>query len=161
LRRASPAFSLDEPVLLSSAAATKPTGYPRAVLLRDFTGEKSDAQLPVAYNGTGGIHTLLVTVPEAELLAGAADNCHCAPTTAQLVGFPIRGTIAKTSADAVTVAHPEFPGLLAAGTDSFRVASAELAALTPGREFLGRIERRAGAWWLFDVRLLVAAPPKS
>ncbi len=162
LRRASPEFSLDEPVLLSSASATQPTGFPRAVLVRDFSGDNLTAQLLVAYTGQTGMHTLLVTVPESELLAASADNCHCAPAPAQLVGFSIRGTVATTSSKTqVTVNHPEFPGLLAAGIDTFRATPSVLAALPPGREFLGRIERRSGEWWLFDVRLLVAPPEKK
>ena len=162
LRRASPEFSLDEPILLSSASATQPAGFPRAVLVRDFFGDSLTAQLLIAYPGKEGVHTLLVSVPESELLASSAANCHCAPPPAQLGGFPIRGTVAgPASKTQITANHPEFPGLLAAGTDTFRAAPAVLAALPPGREFLGRIERRAGEWWLFDVRLLVAPPPKN
>ena len=73
-------------------------------------------------------------------------------------GFPMRGAIAAiaTERGALRVTHGEIPGVLAAGAHEFRAAPGVLAAVAPGRQFFGRIERRDGAWWVFDVRLVVA-----
>lgn len=167
LRRASPDFSLDEALLLAPDAGQRPRGQPRLALVRDFTGDNATATLLVAYtNGTSsapGIRTLLVTVPEAALLAAADRDCNCAPTPAELLGFPLRATI--TAVDAargeVTAKHSEIPGLLLSGSHAFKVTPEVLATLAPGRDFLGRIEQRAGTWWLFSVRLLAAPPAKK
>ena len=56
--------------------------------------------------------------------------------------------------------HFEVPGIFAEGAREFRVAPEVLAqAGESGRQFFGRVEKRDGAWWLFDVRLI--AMPKS
>jgi hypothetical protein len=159
LRRISPDFTADEPIALAPAGAVAAKDFPRSALVRNYAGGDSPAQFITAYAGAGkrgALHTVLVTVREGEWLAAAKD-CDCAPTPEQLAGFPIRGTIATVDADrgALHVAHEEIPGVLAAGTHDFRAASGGLATLVPGRRFLGRIERRENAWWLYDVRLLV------
>lgn len=166
LRRISPDFSLDPPALLAADSVHRIGGQPRLALLRDFTGENTTASLLVAYtsDGTSGtVRTLIVTVPEVALLAAANSECHCAPTPEQLLGYPIRGVL--TAVDAargeVTAKHAELPGLLPSGVHVFQVAPQLLQAVQPGREFLGRIEPRAGAWWLFDVRLLVSPPARK
>ena len=48
------------------------------------------------------------------------------------------------------------PGIFSAGTHEFHVASPLLQTAETGREFLGRIEERDGAWWLFDLRFFAA-----
>jgi hypothetical protein len=166
LRRVSPDFSLDPPVLLAADAIHRVLGQPRVTIVRDFTGENTTATLLVAYTSgsqTGTVRILLVTVPEVALLAAANSDCHCAPTPEQLLGYPIRGAITAVDATRgeITAKHAELPGLLPSGFQVFQVAPALLSAVQPGREFLGRIEQRAGAWWLFDVRLLVAPPPRK
>jgi hypothetical protein len=74
------------------------------------------------------------------------------------VGFTLRGTFAEKSSahDRVRVRHDEVPGLFAAGAREFRVTPELAASAEPGRRFLGRVDRRDGAWWLFGVRLLAA-----
>jgi hypothetical protein len=167
LRRASPDFALDEAILLAPDAGQRPRGQPRLALVRDFTGEDAAATLLVAYtNGTSsapGIRTLLVTVPEADLLAAANRDCNCAPTPAELLGFSLRGTVTAVDATRreITAKHTELPGLLLSGSHSFKVTPEVLASLAPGRDFLGRIEQRAGTWWLFSVRLLAAPPARK
>ena len=92
----------------------------------------------------------------------AEKNCDCAPTAEDLSGFPIRGTIVGTEERAGTVRakHVEVPGIFSAGEREFRVAP-EVASRTSdiGRQFLARIEKRDGEWWLFNVRL-IASPPR-
>lgn len=166
LRRVSPDYSLDAPTLLVADNVHRVTGHPRLALLRDFTGENTTATVIVAYateGSPGSVRTLLVTVPEVALLAAANADCHCAPTPEQLLGYPIRGAITAIDvANAqLTAKHSELPGLMASGAHVFRVAPQLLQAVQPGREFLGRIEQRAGVWWLFDVRLLVAPPARK
>jgi len=106
---------------------------------------------------------LLVTVPEAALLAAANRDCDCSPTPAELLGFPLRATI--TAVDAargeVTAKHPESPGLLLSGSHTFKVTPDVLALLEPGQDILGRVEQRAGTWSLFSVRRLASPPAKN
>ncbi len=162
LRRVTPDFTITEPVALTTPAAGTVKGFPRLALRRDYAGGKTTAQFIAAYTREGSpstVATLLVTVPEGELLE-AEKNCDCAPTAEQLQGYSIRGTITdvRPAAGALRVSHFELPGIFPAGTRDFKVSAELLAAVQPGRQFLGRVDRRDGVWWLFDVRLL-AAPP--
>ncbi len=163
LRRVSPDFTAGEPIALAPAGTVSPKNFPRSALVRNYAGRDSTAEFVAAYTGDGKrgeLHTLLVTVREGQLLA-EEKNCDCMPTPEQLAGFPMRGTIAGFrlhSGGAVTVQHPEIPGVLVAGTHVFRVTPEIItAAGGTGRPFLGRIERRDGEWWLYDVRLLAQA----
>ncbi len=162
LRRISPDYSPDAPVRLTRPEDGRIKGFPRLALLRDYVGGKADAQLLVTYTREGppaALRTLLVTVPEGELLAAGKD-CDCTPTPEQLLGFPLRGAIVAVDAATRTarVRHPEVPGMFAAGTTEFAISEALAASLTTGREFLGRFERAGSGWRLFDVRLI--APPQ-
>ena len=169
LRRVTPDFTADEPVLLTPLPAARASGFARTALVRDYAGSESTAELAVVFtaaeNNTTALHTLFVTVPEGALLAARDNSCHCAPTPEQLQGFPIRGTIAAVrpapEQDTLRLRHAALPGVLPAGTDEFRAAPAVLAAVRAGRECLARIERRAGDWWIFDVRLLVVPAGKN
>ena len=154
LRRITPDFAADEPVALAPAGTLSAKTHPRLALLRDYAGGTTPAQLLVAFATDTALRTLLVTVPEGELLT-AKGNCDCAPTPEQLVGYSIRGAVAAISPDRGTlhVVHDELPGLLFAGTHEFHAAPPVLAAVQLGRRFFGRIEQRDGQWWLYDVRL--------
>jgi hypothetical protein len=161
LRRVSPEFATDEPITLAAGGNGRVRGFPRTALLRDYTGGKSVAQFLMAFTreaaGSTALHTLVVSVPEGDLLE-AEKSCDCAPTAEELQGYPIRGTIvADQPTDGLRVKHGEVPGVLAAGIRDFHVAAGMQAAVQPGRQFLGRVERRDGAWWLFDVRLIAMA----
>jgi hypothetical protein len=163
LRRLSPDYSPDAPIRLTRPEDGRIKGFPRLALLRDYTGGKAAAQLLVTFTREGppaALGTLLVTVPEGELLAAGKD-CDCTPTPEQLLGFPLRGAIVGVDAGTrtVRVRHPEVPGMFAAGTTEFVVSDALAASLAAGREFLGRFERTAAGWRLFDVRL-IASPPR-
>jgi hypothetical protein len=160
MRRITPDFTLDPPALIASLPAD-PAGWPTATLMRDYAGGSDSAQVIVAFASPHrhgpSLHTLRVTVPESALLAAANDACHCAPPPAELIGYPIHGTIVGVDAASglVRVEHDEFPGLLPAGTDAFAVAPEIAAAVQPGTQFLGRIERRNGPWRLFAIRKLI------
>ena len=158
LRRVTPDFSLDEPVALAPAGALSAKTNPRLTLVRDYLGGTAPVQFLATFATDSALRTLLVTVPEGELLT-AKGNCDCAPTPDQLVGYAIRGAAAAISPERGTlhVVHDELPGLLFAGTHEFHADAATLAAVTLGRRLFGRIEQRDGQWWLFDVRL--AASP--
>lgn len=158
MRRVSPDFVLGESLQLAPAAPGRMKSVTRMALVRDFAGGMISAQLLVAFVEEGaaaGVRTLLVSVPEGELLA-AEKNCDCSPTAEQLQGFAIRGTMveARPVDGFVRVRHPELPGIFSAGTHDFKVARDTIASNQSGRSFLGRIEQRAGAWWLFDVRFI-------
>lgn len=162
LRRVTPDFVATEPRRLVDASRGQVQGSPQVALLRDYLGGKTPAQFLLAFTQerAPGLRTLLVTVPEGDLLE-AEKHCDCAPSPEQLRGFSLRGTIEAENAASATlqVRHFEVPGVLAEGTRDFRVAPALLGgAGQPGRQFLGRVERREGAWWLFDVRLIVGPP---
>ena len=156
LRRVSPDFSLDEPVALAPAGTVSTKTNPRLALVRDFAGGPSAVQFLATFATDSALRTLLVTVPEGELLIAKA-NCDCAATPEQLVGYGFRGAVAALSPDRGTlhVVHDEIPGLLFAGTHEFHADAATLAAVQLGRRLFGRIEQRDGQWWLFDVRLAV------
>lgn len=160
LRRIAPDLNTDDPVALATAAGGRAGGFPRTAMLRDYRGGKSSAQFILAYAREGtsrGIDTLLITVPEGELLA-AKENCDCTPTPEQLQGFPMRGTFVdvQPAAARVRVQHVELPGIFAAGTRDFKVDPAVLKVSEPGRQFFGRVEKRDGVWWLFDIRFIAA-----
>ncbi|MDO8540145.1 MAG: sialidase family protein [Opitutaceae bacterium] len=163
LGRVSPEFTTDDPVLLAKAAADRAGGFPRTALLQDYRGGRTAAQFIAAFT-TGGkttsVDTVLVTVPEGELLA-TGSNCDCAPTPEQLQGFSMRGTFiaANPPAGTVQVKHYELPGIFAAGTREFKVAPATLSTFAPDRQFFGRIEKREGAWWLYDLRFIATPKP--
>jgi hypothetical protein len=161
LRRVTPEFVAAEAIRLNSVGDGRSKGFPRIALLRDYAGGTGAAQALVAFaqENTPGMRTLLVTIPEGALLESEKD-CDCAPGADQLGGFPIRGTIvaAPSTTGRLRVNHFEVPGIFAQGTREFRVSSEMLArAAQPGREFLGRIEKRDGTWWLVDVRLIASS----
>ena len=157
LRRVTPDFSLDEPVALAPPGALSAKTNPRLTLVRDYFGGTAPVQFLATFATDSALRTLLVTVPEGELLT-AKGNCDCAPTPDQLVGYAIRGAAAALSPERGTLhlVHDELPGLLFAGTHEFHADAATLAAVTLGRRLFGRIEQRDGQWWLYDVRLAVS-----
>lgn len=154
LRRISPDFVADEPVALAPAGALSVKTNPRLALLRDYAGGTEPVQLLATFATDSALRTLLITVPEGELLT-AKGNCDCAPTPEQLVGYSIRGAVAAVTTPRGTlhIVHDELPGLLFAGTHEFHAEPSVLAAVQLGRRIFGRIEQREGRWWLFDVRL--------
>lgn len=163
LRRVNPDFAANEPVALAPKGAVAIRSFPRAALRHDYAGGPGAAQFVTVYRSEGesALHTLLVTVPEGELLAKQSD-CGCTPTPEQLAGVPMRGALVSTSPDGtgVRVRHEELPGVMVAGTHEFRIAPNAAAHVPPGREFFGRIALRDRAWWLFDVRL-IGGPAES
>ncbi len=163
LRRITPDFTTTEPIALTAAGTAKIKGFPRLALVRDYAGGKVAAQVLVTFSqeDAPALRTLLVSVPEGDLLE-AEKNCDCAPTAEQLRGFSIRGVMVGVKPEAATmqVRHFELPGVFGEGTREFKVAP-ELTggAVAAGQQFFGRVEKRDGAWWLFDVRL-IAGPAK-
>lgn len=162
LRRISPSFSSGATVRIGSGAG-RLQGSPRLAVARQYTGGNSTAQLVAVYtpaDATAGVRTVLITVPEGDFLV-AENDCGCAPTPDQLLGFGLRGTITDSlpSPGTLRVRHQELPGVLAAGTREFKAAPEVLAAAQPGRQFLGRVIRREGEWWLFDLRILALPTP--
>jgi len=159
LRRVTPDFVATDPVRLTAADSGPVKGFPRLALVRDYLGGNEAARILVTYTteAAPSLRTVVVTVPEGELLA-AEKNCDCVPTPEQLRGFSIRGVITGEDSRNATlqVRHFEVPGVLNEGTREFRVAPALLGSISPGRQFLGRVERRGPEWWLFDVRLIVS-----
>jgi hypothetical protein len=159
LRRVSPEFALNAPVALAPPGAINPKTVPRLALVRDYQGGKSDVQLLATFatGGSGPLRTLLITVPEGELLE-FENECGCSPTPAELQGFSIRGTIAQVPSQpgVVRVNQSGLPGVFAAGERDFKIAPGLLNEAPVGRALLGRIQERDGEWWLFDLRSLGA-----
>jgi hypothetical protein len=161
LRRVTPDFSLTNPVALAPAGATSTKTVPRLALHRDYQGGKSTAQLLAAFATDGApLRTLLITVPEGELLEHEND-CGCSPSPEQLRGFPIRGSIAQVSSQpgVVRIKQAGLAGVFSAGERDFKIAPGLVSATAAGRSFLGRVEERDGDWWLFDLRWL--GPPAA
>jgi hypothetical protein len=165
LRRATPDYSLDPPVLVIAESVGRLRGQPRLAIVRDFAGGNSDVIAVATYatSGTGGgLRSCLITIPEGALLAAAAE-CGCAPPTDRVLGHPIRGVIVSVDATRgeVVATHPDIPGLRLGGTHAYRAAPELIARVQPGRDFLARIEQAGDAWTLFDLRLLVVPPEKK
>ena len=165
LRRATPDYSLDPPVMILAESPAKIRGQPRLAIVRDFAGGASDALLLAAFSGIGvggGLRSYLITIPEGALLAASAE-CGCAPSPDQVMGFPIRGTIVcvDPARGEVVVKHPEVPGLRVGGAHPYRAAPELIARVQPGRDFLARIDPNGDTWTLFDLRLLVLPPDKK
>jgi hypothetical protein len=55
----------------------------------------------------------------------------------------------------VLIDHSEVPGILPAGSTTFRIDDQTLHSLRDVTTLLARIEQRDGVWWLFDVSVLV------
>ncbi len=165
LRRVSPDFLPTEPVRLSAPEHGRVRGFPRLALVRDYRGGLENALLLVAYatDSVPALRTRIVTIPEGRLVQ-AEQNCDCAPAPELLRGYPIRGVIVAPpgGGDRLRVRHFAVPGFFPEGTREFRLAPEAKAAAASGpagSHFLGRFERRDGAWTLIAVRL-IAAPPR-
>ena len=162
LRRVTPDFVTTEPLALVASGRGRIIGRPRLVLLQDYAGGKSVAQLLIGVlrDQEPALQTLLVTVPEGDLVE-AEKNCDCSGGSDDLQGFALRGRIlaAKSPTNTLRVTHYEVPGMLDEGAREFVLApDVTLPADVIGRPFLGRFERRSGQWVLFSVRLIGAAP---
>lgn len=160
-RYASFGATLAPALLTPSKPKALVAGFPRMALLKDY--DNIAAQLVVAFTRDGDtsqVETLLVTLPDAAVLAAADSSCGCSPSGEQLVGYPIRGKITAVAADHGTLKlqHVALAGVLRAGEREFKAAPDVLANLqtSTGREALARVEQRSDGWWIFDVRLLGA-----
>jgi len=165
LRRATPDYSLDPPVLILAESPAKIMGQPRLAIVRDFAGGNGDAVLLATFSAIGvggGLRSYFITIPEGALLAAAAE-CGCALSPDQVMGFPIRGTIVSVdpARGEVVVKHAEVPGLRVGGAHSYRAAPELIARVQPGRDFLARIDPPGETWTIFDLRLLVIPPEKK
>ncbi|HVU24104.1 MAG TPA: exo-alpha-sialidase [Opitutus sp.] len=160
-RYASFGATLAPALITPSALKSLVGGFPRMALLKDY--DDTAAQLVIAFTRDGDtsqVETLLVTLPDAAVLAAADSSCGCAPSGEQLVGYPIRGKITAIAAGNGTLRlqHVALPGVMRAGEREFKVAPNALAGLQAGagREVLARVEQRSDGWWIFDVKFLGA-----
>lgn len=161
LRRISPEYTLSESLQLAPTGGAAMKTVARMALVRDYQGGKGGAQVLVVYaQESAGLRTQLVDIPESALLE-AEQNCDCLPPATDLQGYPMRGVIeAGASPGTLRVKHVDIPGVRLGGTYDYQTAADKLpAAAAPGRQFLGRVERRDGTWWILDVRL-IASPGK-
>jgi len=163
LRRVTPDFVPTPAIRLTGAGPGRVQGFPRVALRRDFLGGTTPAQMVVAWvHGPepSRLQTMLVTIPEGELVAEER-NCDCATAQDELLGFSIRGMIVATrpAASTVRVNHVALPGIFAAGEREFAVNNTiPLSADAAGRPFVGRIRRQDGGWQLFSLRVLPKGP---
>lgn len=137
-------------------------GAPRIALVKDY--DRTPAQLLVTYTRDtepSAIATLLVTLPDLSTLAGRKPCLPCDEQDAGATrGHAAKGIISLVDADSgtVTVKNEPIPGVMRAATLVCFVDPAVLPQLTPDSGYLGRIEKRSGDWWLFNVKLLGTAP---
>ena len=108
--------------------------------------------------GARYVHGEVVAVEKAGPRVAAvrlADGTRIACGAMVLAAGPSSGAVAALAPDRGTlhVVHDEIPGLLFAGTHEFHADAPTIASVQLGRRLFGRIEQRAGQWWLFDVRL--------
>jgi hypothetical protein len=162
VRRCAPEFSLNPPVPLGAVSHSGSGDCVQIAIVRNFSGDALSAQALVAYQGPGNpgaIRTLIVNIPEADLLSAANDACHCAPTPMQMAGYSLFGTVVSIAPDqkSVVIESDAVPGVLDAGKTLFLIDPSLAAMLKPGRECLGHIDRKDGKWNLFEARLLEEA----
>ncbi len=158
LRRITPDYALQPAVKVADLTDKTTVAAVSSALVSDYAGGAADAILVLLATSTDNSKatSYLVTVKESELLALADPNCHCAPSPAELVGYDFKGAVVATGSDRLTASHGEIEGILDEGQTEFRVDPALLKGLDPATGILGRIERRAGVWWLYDVRIMGA-----
>ena len=158
LRRLSPADEVGPAVLLAESQSARASGFPRLALVKDY--DATPAQVLLAYNqaaAPGTVHTRLLTLPALSALTGRAPCLPCDEADASAVrGYPIRGRVLGADPDRrqILVQHEEIPGVMRAMTMEFGADPEVVAAALPGRELLGRIERREKTWWIFGVKWL-------
>ncbi len=157
LRRITPGFELGQAVRLAPLNPAHLTGFPRITLVKDY--DATPARLAVAFNSDEptALHTLLITLADLSTLAGRKPCVPCDEDDAQAVrGFPMKGRIVSVSKEraSIIVQQDEIPGVMRAMTLELHADPDVLAAATPGRELLARIEHRGKPWWIFGVRWL-------
>jgi len=158
LRRLTPELYKDEETKLGADAAWV-SGQPRIALVKDYAGDANSAQLLVAFTSAGDdpdIHTLLITVPEGDLLAAAAEDCHCAPSPTQLLGYPMRGVVKGLDGDRNTLKLEidAVPGVMDAGEHEFKATAGLLQSVRIGSSVIARIDRDGKDWTIFEVHQL-------
>lgn len=161
LRRTTAYGTTMAPALIVPAAQLAPGTQPRLGLLKDYTD--TAAQLSVTFSPAGPANTnktLLVTLPEADVLLAADQGCGCTPTLAEQSGVTIRARIMSVSADRKTVRlrHNAVPGLFAAGDREYSAGPDLPADIRGGLEVLAHLDEMDGTWLLLDYRVLVMAP---
>jgi len=160
VRRLAPDSSLDAPLYLG--LADPQFAAPQIAVVHDYAGDVFSAQAIIAYaapGGSSGVRTVLLNVPEADLLSAADAACHCAPTPMQLVGYTLLGTVVSRTPDrtSVVLESDAVPGVLDPGRHDFDVDPQLGALLQTGRECLAHIVRKDGRWRLYDARILEPA----
>jgi hypothetical protein len=159
LRRLSPAGDLSVPVLIATAASADAFGHPQLALGKDY--DETAAQLLIAYplthDGISQLITRLITLPPAESFAQGRPCLTCPPDNATKSGHALMGRVVKLVPrnNQVLIDHSEVPGILPAGSTTFRIDDQTLHSLRDVTTLLARIEQRDGVWWLFDVSVLV------
>ncbi len=158
LRRTTAYGATMPPALIVPGVQLAPGTQPRLQLMKDYTD--TAAQLSVTFSPAGQPNTtksLLVTLPEAEVLAAADQGCGCTPTLAEQSGVTIRARIISVSADKKTVRlrHGAVPGLFAAGERDYSAGPGVPADVRSGFEVLAHLDEKDGVWSLLDYRVLV------
>ncbi len=156
LRRYAGSGASSMPALIEPLPARGVPGPVRLAVLREGEGRRAELLATIVRRGTGGrlsLRCLVLRLPAAAQLALLDSDCKCGPGS--LPGYPIRGRILTVDANraALTIHHTAVPGLFRPGDLPVRVDPAMMRSLSPGREFLGRIEKKEGQWWLSEVRL--------
>lgn len=161
LRRTTAYGTTMAPALIVPAAQLASGTHPRLELVKDYTD--TAAQLSVTFNPANQPNTnktLLVTLPEADVLLAADQGCGCTPTLAEQSGVTIRARIMSVSADKKTIRlrHNPVPGLFAAGDRDYSAGPDLPADVRGGLEVLAHLDDKDGVWLLLDYRVLVMAP---
>lgn len=161
LRRTTAYGTTMAPALIVPAAQLASGTHPRLGLVKDYTD--TAAQLSVTFNPAGQPNTnktLLITLPEADVLLAADQGCGCTPSLAAQSGVTIRARIMSVSADKKTIRlrHNAVPGLFAAGDRDYSAGPDLPADIRSGLEVLAHLDDKDGAWLLLDYRVLVMAP---
>ena len=115
------------------------------------------AQLLVAWRkAKGAVVSQLVTLPPAAELAEMDADCACNEGQEVAAGYAVRGQVVAVDGEraSLRIQQAGVFGLMRAGELSVHVAPVVAQQINPATQFLARLEKRGGEWWLLDVRVL-------
>ena len=162
LRRLAPNEELSIPVLLATAGPGETFGRTQLGVLNDYGDNPARLILAYAFTASGisQIATHLIALPPAENFLHERPCLTCPPAEETLAGAPVIARVRSidSTKHTVLIEHLEIPGALPAGETICLIDAHFLPQLHRDERIHARLEKRAGAWWLFDVSALHENP---
>lgn len=156
LRRYAPNGASAMPALLAILEPAQLSSGPLLSILED--SNDGSGVLRLDYAEQGSARALRIALPSRAVLEDIDHSCRCGP--AQEPGHALRARIISldTKAGTVLLTHGAVPGLLRPGELRANLDADSLAALRPGDELLGRIQKTVTGWRLLYPRRLGGRP---